>query len=124
MIDNDADEETIGIIEELEIPRENVFVVGHRELEDAFEAEVIYEAWKRFVENRGKRIGEEWTIENIERLRDECMREGRKFSEELRSLNKGCLESMKKPKLAQALAEYCERDDLPNKLSELLERLR
>ena len=124
LMDNDADEETIGIIEELEIPEENVFVVGHKEFEDAFEAEVIYEAWKRFVENRGKRIGEEWTIENIERLRDECVREGRKFSKELRSLNRGCLESMKKPKFAQALAEYCGRNDLPEKIAKLLERLR
>jgi len=123
LMDNDADKETIGIIKQLEIPEENVFVVGHKEFEDAFEAEVIYEAWKRFVEDRGKRIGEEWTIENIERLRDECVREGRKFSEELRSLSRGCLESMKKPKFAQALAEYCEKEHLPDEINELLTRL-
>jgi len=124
LIDNDAEEETNDIIKKLKIPEENVFVVGRKEFEDAFEAEVIYGAWKRFIENKGKEIGEEWTIEHIKRLRDECIESGEKFSEKLRNLNKGCLESMKKPKFAQALAEYCERDDLPEEISKLLERLR
>ncbi len=124
LVDNDADEETKSIIEELEIPEENVFVVGHKEFEDAFKTEIIYMAWKRFVENRGKEIGEEWTIENIERLREECIKDGKKLSEKLRSLNKGCLESMKKTKLARALAEYCEREHLPDKINELLGKLR
>jgi len=124
LIDNDADEETEDLIEKLKIPDENKFVVGHKEFEDAFDAEVIYEAWKRFVENKGKRIGDGWTIENIKSLKERCIKEKKKFSEELRKLNKGCPISMKKPKFAQALAEYCEEEHLPEDILELLKKLR
>lgn len=124
LIDNDADEETEDLIEKLKIPDENKFVVGHKEFEDAFDAEVIYESWKRFVENKGKRIGDGWTIENIKSLKEKCIKEKKKFSEELRKLNKGCPISMKKPKFAQALAEYCEEEYIPRDILELLKKLR
>lgn len=59
-------------------------------------------------------------LENIKRLREECLKDGKKLSEKLRLLNKGCQESMKKPKLARALAEYCEKEHLPTEICRLI----
>ena len=124
LTDNDADSETQELIEKLEIPDENKITVGNKEFEDAFDAEVIYEAWKNFVVKKGKRIGDSWTIDNIEELKRSCISNGEKFSKKLKELNKPCLVSMKKPKLAQALAEYCEEKHLPKELLELLKKLK
>lgn len=41
LIDNDADDETKSITKELQIPDENIFIVGHKEFEDAFEAKIF-----------------------------------------------------------------------------------
>ena len=69
--------------------------------------------------------GLDWTIENIKSLKERCIKEGKKFSKKLREeLNKGCPISMKKPKFAQALAEYCEEEHLPEDILELLKKLR
>jgi len=128
LIDNDVDEEIESLIRELHIPDENVFRVGRKEFEDAFDAEIIYEAWKSFVESKGKPVGSSWTLEEISRLREECISEGKKFSEELKKLNKGDKGKkpplkMKKPVLAQALAEYCKKEHLPQGIQKLLDKL-
>jgi putative ATP-dependent endonuclease of OLD family len=123
LIDNDADPETEELIRELRIADENIFEVGDREFEDAFAPEIIHGAWKEFVEGKGKCVGENWTTENIGYLGERCIKERKKFSKELKSLNKSCLISMKKSRLAQALAEYCEKDDLPEVICSLLEKL-
>ncbi len=123
LMDNDADEKTEEIINKLSIPPENIFKVGDKEFEDAFDPEVIYEAWKNFVNKQGKEIGEEWTVENIKNLKNKCKEEELKFSEELRELNKGCPIGMSKPRLGRALGEYCGWNELNDELRKLLERI-
>ncbi|MFO7967346.1 MAG: AAA family ATPase [Archaeoglobaceae archaeon] len=122
-IDNDADEETEHLIEELSIPNQNIFKVGHKEFEDSFNSEVIYEAWKSFVERKDRKLGDSWTIENIEGLKKECTENSKKFSKELRELNSGCSLPMKKTVFAQALAEYCETSNLDNNITDLFEKI-
>ncbi len=124
LIDNDADERTRDIINTLQIPEENIFKIGNKEFEDAFEPEVIYEAWKIFTETRGKKIGPSWTIKNIRELRDKCVKDGLKFSEKLKELNKKGSMRMDKPTFAQALAEYCNKEHLPEQFIDLLNKLR
>lgn len=123
LIDNDTDPETEELIEKLQIARENIFEVGYKEFEDAFAPETIHGAWLQFVENKGQCVGKNWTIENIQDLREECIKGRRKFSKELRKLNRSCLIAMKKSRLARALAEYCEKDNLPEEILALLGKL-
>jgi predicted ATP-dependent endonuclease of OLD family len=128
--DIDRNKKAKHIINELDIPKDNIFKVGHKEFEDAFEPEVIYEAWKQYVIKNSEEIEDKWeqnwTVENVFNLWKECIEntDRRKFSEELRKLNDGSGVRMTKPNLGKALAEYCEWEHLPKELQDLLERLR
>ncbi|ACV24815.1 ATP-dependent nuclease [Methanocaldococcus fervens] len=130
LVDNDIDENAEEIINKLNIPKENIFKIGYKEFEDAFEPEVIYESWKQYViKKKGEKLNKEWlttkwTIENISKIREECIKNSMKFSKKLKSLNAESGAKMTKPKLAEALAEYCEWEHLPKELQNLLERLR
>ena len=123
LVDNDSDEETETLIENLELPERNIFKIGEKEFEDSFSDEIIYSAWKGYVEDNGRCIGEQWTIENIRELKTTCSEEGLKFSKELKNLNGGCQIAMKKILFGKVLAQYCSRENLPDILNCLLERL-
>ena len=123
LIDNDAEKDTLELIEELGLPEDNIFIIGNKEFEDAFSSCVIYNAWKTYVEKNGRKTGSDWTIFNIENLKNKCIEENLKFSEKIKTLNKGCLEKFTKPKLGVALGEYCKREDIDKSLDELLKKL-
>ncbi len=104
----------------------NLIVLGKfKEFEDIFPPEHIYEAWKRFVEKRGGQIGKEWTLEKIINLKEKCAKDGEKFSEKLRALNKGCkckgIRFKKSTTFPQALAEFYGQN--PDKLPSILQKL-
>jgi len=117
---------------EIEIPTKNIFKIGtYKEFEDAFEPEVIYEAWRQYVSKHGeddidKLCGEDWTVENISKCMEYCGENSKKFSDKLLKLyNKNSRGTkINKPKLAEALAEYCKVEHLPKELQDLLKRLR
>lgn len=123
LIDNDGGDETNDLIDNLPILEDNICRVGTKEFEDSFEPDVIYSAWKVFVENAGKEIGPEWTINKIRDLKEACINDGRKFSTQIRSLNSRCLVRLKKPSLGQALAENIEERDLDQKIKDLLDEI-
>lgn len=125
LMDNDAQPETVELLDELELPEENTFIVGNREFEDSFSSEVIYEAWKKYIEDSGREIRDNsnWTIENIERLKNECTEdENKKFSSKLKTLSAGT-KKFTKPIFGAALGDYCSEEQLPQPLKELLIKL-
>lgn len=119
LIDNDADEMTQELIEKLNLNQTNKFHVGSKEFEDSFAPNTIYEAWKSYVESCGRQIGDLWHEELIAQKRDECIRNGKKFSKELRELNSGS-KKMDKITLGVALGKYCKEEDLDMNLRNLL----
>lgn len=123
LCDNDINEDTAKLIKDLGISEQNVCRIGHKEFEDSFDSEVIYNAWKHYIESKDGEIGPNWTIENIQRLKEQCLSDGKKFSTRLSELNKKCSESLKKQKLAIALAEYCTEEHIDKSLLDLLRRI-
>ncbi len=105
----------------------NLFKIGKKEFEDAFEPEVIYEAWKIYVEKRGYDVSKNWVLENIRRVYRECLEKGKKLRKELKSLNAECRVGFDHVhEFPKALAEYFaeHRDKTPKEIKELLRRLR
>lgn len=123
LTDNDGDNETIELIDNLEIDSENIFKVGTKEFEDSFESQIIYNAWKEFVENKGRTVGPDWSISNIEDTKKDCIDNGKKFSRALGPLNAKCGVRLRKPVLANALAEYIQESDLDDNIMELLQKI-
>lgn len=123
LFDNDIDEDTQSIMDSLALNESNIYKVGDCEFEDSFAPETIYHAWKSYVEANNRRIGEQWTEENISNCKNDCISNRSKFSKELKNLNIGCREKLTKPRLAIALAEYCNLDDVSVEIRELLSKL-
>jgi putative ATP-dependent endonuclease of OLD family len=119
LVDNDADETTIELIDQLTLDDTNKFTVGTKEFEDSFEPKTIYESWKKYVESCGRQIGNLWHEDLIAQKRNECIREDKKFSKELRVLNSGS-KKMDKITLGMALGQYCPEDELDENLKNLL----
>lgn len=122
LIDNDADDTTLELIERLNLDDSNKFQVGTKEFEDSFSPNTIYESWKVYVESCGKRIGDLWHEDFITQKRDECLRDGKKFSKELRVLNGGS-KKMDKISLGIALGNHCSEEKLDETLRRLLHTL-
>lgn len=120
LIDNDADEITSELINQLELDNDHIFKLGNKEFEDSFQPYTIYKCWKQYVESCGKEIGENWTEDNIRLKREECITNNTKFSKELRRLNIGCQKKFDKTTLGIALGEYCTKEELDENLCKLL----
>ncbi len=104
---------------------EQQFTIGEKEFEDSFSDEIIHESWKSYVEKCGRTIGPNWTISNIADKRANCVTDPKlKFSDELRSLNARCAKKFTKPIFGRALGDYCDKTNIPTKISELLTNLR
>lgn len=119
LCDNDASPELQQLIEEIGIPPAHKFQVGHREFEDAFDPAVIQRVWAQYHSDSGRDAPAAWTIENISRLKAECMARGYKFSERIRELNLGG-KKMSKPIFGAALGGRIEEHELPQQLRDLL----
>ncbi len=83
----------------------------------------IHNAWKQFVKRNKRDLGSDWTVLNIRKKQEDCINSNKKFSEELKSLNKGCPIKLTKPKLGQALAETIKEEDLDDNIKRLLSEL-
>ncbi len=105
----------------------NFFKIGNKEFEDCFKPEHIYEAWKSYVEKEGKKVGGDWTLENVTRAYQECINSNEKLRKKLKNLNRGCGVRFKHADtFPKALAEYFSEhpDQLPEEIKSLLNRLR
>lgn len=118
LIDNDGDDSTLELIDKLNLDDSNIFKVGTKEFEDSFAPKTIYESWKIYVESCGRQIGDSWHEDFITQKRDECIREGKKFSKELRELNSGS-KKMDKITLGIALGNHCSEEELDGNLRRL-----
>lgn len=123
LIDNDVDNDTLELIEKLDISDENIYRIGTKEFEDSFHHNDIHDAWKMYVEGNGRSVGESWKPDNIQELMNKCEEDNLKFSGELRNLNYKCSERFTKQKLGVALGEYCKKEDLDENLRELFDKL-
>jgi len=103
----------------------NVFAVGDKEFEDSFSSEVIYRAWASYLEKQGKSIPENWTVKNIEDLKQRSKTDKNfKFSEKLSQLNTSSgIKLNKRLSLVDALVDYVDRETLPEEFKILFEKL-
>lgn len=124
--DNDASEEALKLIEKLSIPNEKQINMGVKEFEDSFSDDILFESWKNYLDECGKDISKSnWTIENIIRIRRECISNpDKKFSSELKSLNKGSGKEFSKIIFGKILGNYCDETNIPAKTNELLAKLK
>jgi len=118
--DNDASPELQQLINELNISDQHKHVIGQREFEDAFCDEVLFDCWKQYHELHQRDCPQNWTVENIRKIRGEChANPNTKFSQRLRELSAGG-KKMTKPIFGSALAALIKDEDLPPQLSEVL----
>ncbi|MDI6603787.1 MAG: AAA family ATPase [Thermoanaerobacteraceae bacterium] len=120
LIDNDADDVTIELINRLDLANDHLYKIGQKEFEDSFKPKTIYNCWKKHVESRNRNIGNRWTEEEISRIKEDCLKNSKKFSKKLKELNDSCLIGLDKIKLGTALGNYCEIDELDDNLKKFL----
>lgn len=123
LYDNDASPELSELIDKLDVPEQRKYVVGEKEFEDAFSDDALYSGWSQYLAGVEKEVPPGWNVEAISRLRANCQKNGGKFSKEIRSLNQGG-KKMSKPVLGNALAEYLEDEQLPQRLLDLIQAVR
>ncbi|TVT31025.1 ATP-dependent nuclease [Marinobacter vinifirmus] len=123
LYDNDASPELSELIDRLDVPDQRKYVVGEKEFEDAFSDDALHSGWSQYLLKAGKEVPPGWNVEAISNLRAICQENGLKFSKEIRSLNQGG-KKMSKPILGNALAEYLEDEQLPQRLRDLVLALR
>jgi len=122
--DQEMDEDTSELINKLGIPPENRYISGTQEFEDAFEPQVLYNAWNGYLVDNGRTSPETWTPENISTRKKGCLADDtRKFSKELKSLSAGSGKKMSKPIFGTVLGEHIEEADLPESLCRLFRNL-
>lgn len=124
--DSDVSEETSKLIDKLNISDKRQINLGTKEFEDSFSDDVLYESWKNYLDECGKAVNKSlWTKENITRIRGECNSDlDKKFSSELKSLNKGSGKKFSKILFGEVLGNYCDATNIPEKIKELLSKLR
>ena len=121
--DNDASEELQELIDALSISEDRKYVIGTKEFEDAFADEALYTCWSQYHIAHDKACPENWSIENIRKIHEECFADHTlKFSEKIKALNAGG-KKMTKPIFGSALAEFIEDERLPPRLAELFDNL-
>jgi AAA15 family ATPase/GTPase len=124
LMDNDAGKKCLILIDELEIPEDNIFKIGNKEFEDSFDSQIIYNVGKELIEVEGCEVGEIWTEQAIIDLKEECLiNDDMKFSEELIDLSLECLLPLKKPKFGRYLAKKCDETDLDETLINLFSKI-
>lgn len=126
LTDNDMSEEVEKLIEELEIPQERQTSIGTKEFEDSFEDEVLFNAWKDYIEASGKTIeNSNWTIEFITQLRQDCdTGSEKKFSSGLKSLTARCGKKFTKLTFGEILGNHCDETNTPQIIKTLLTQLK
>ena len=122
LCDNDASPELQDLINRLSIPLQNKYFVGEKEFEDAFDSCLIFRVWSEYHVACSKALPLQWTIENIQNLKEECIVSEKKFSKELRKLNQGG-KTLTKPILGSNLGERLNKSQLPLKLQNLIDNL-
>jgi predicted ATP-dependent endonuclease of OLD family len=123
--DNDASAITSDLISRLGLAATQQTTVGVKEFEDAFDDETLYNCWKQYLIECGHNTGgADWTKENIQEIRGECAKDPtKKFSAELISLNKGTGKKLTKTLLGEKLGDYCNIENIPQEIANLLAKL-
>ncbi len=122
VFDNDASQELSELINKLSIPDERKFIIGNKEFEDAFQTDVLHRCWLEYLQESEKPIPNNWTIENIEAKKKNCLEQSSKFSKELRSLAAGS-KKMSKPILGEVLGKYIDDDEVPSRLMDIFKAI-
>lgn len=129
-IENRSEQKTYEIVNELiskGLKEDHIVKVGNKEFEDIFSPEDIYNAWRLYVIDRGKRIGDDWNLENIKKIFEKCENSDKKIRIELRQLTRGCgVRFNHADSFPKALAKYYaeNKEKLPQVLKNLLEKLK
>lgn len=123
VFDNDASEDVRELIDALGIDENQKYVIGNKEFEDAFSDDVLFQCWKDYYHKvHSQDCPSDWSIENIQRVRQECSEQNLKFSKKIKRLNAGG-KKMTKPIFGTALAEFVSEEHLPSRLRELFNAL-
>ena len=121
--DNDASDHLQQLIDAIAIDDDHKYIVGTKEFEDLFSDDALFSCWRQYYEVRGRDCPGIWTVENIGRIRAECLeKQNGKFSSSLRQLNAGGIK-MTKPIFGSALSEFIGDDQMPPRLAELFDNL-
>lgn len=120
--DNDAFPRTKLLVEQLDL--KNVFRVGKKEFEDAFHPEIVYLAWREYVERRGSQLGPNWTSDNLSALYFDPQKVQDGLSKHLPHLNTGSSTKLTKVALGTALAEYCSIHQMPDEIQYIIQTFR
>jgi predicted ATP-dependent endonuclease of OLD family len=122
--DNDATEDTLSLIESLEISDNNKLVLGDKEFEDCFSSEAIHSTWVSYLSDLDFTLPAttNWTVANIQARKDACQQDrSMKFSSELRTLAAGT-KKMTKPLLGGLLGKYVSIEHTPNEIRSFLDK--
>lgn len=123
LMDNDASQRSLNLMNKLKIPEDNVFKIGHKEFEDSFDVQIIYDVGKELIEQKECDCGTIWTQKAITELKNDCLTNSKKFSEELVKLSSECLVNFEKPEFGIYLAKKCAADDLDEVLHTLFSKI-
>jgi putative ATP-dependent endonuclease of the OLD family len=123
LFDNDVSAELLELISCLGIDENRKFLIGDREFEDSFESGILHRCWCAHLDNCQSKHPTNWTIEQIERVRSECLQKSEKFSRQLRKLNAGG-KMMTKPIFGKALGEYIQDEEMPEVLLSLFRNIK
>ena len=87
---------------------------------------MLFESWKNYLDECGKDVSRSsWTKENITRVRGECISDqNKKFSSELKHLNAGSGKELTKVIFGEVLGNYCDTTNAPDKIKELIVKLK
>lgn len=119
VFDNDASDDMRELIEQLELTDKQIYIIGTKEFEDAFSDQVLFECWKKYLEECDYDCPPKWSVEGICQIRKDCIANPNlKFSSELKKLNVGG-KKMTKPIFGYALANYIDDKKLPPRIKEL-----
>lgn len=116
LVDNDASPDLEILIDKLQIPDQRKFIVGQKEFEDAFSSRIMFSCWNSYLRECGKQVPDTWTEQKIEEMKQDCLVNNKKFSKQIKSLNKGSGKKLTKPILGRVLGEQCNEEQIPESL--------
>lgn len=123
--DNDATEDTLSLIESLDISDSNKLVLGDKEFEDCFSSEAIHATWANYLADLNFTVpaSTNWTIANIQAKKEACQQDrNMKFSSELKTLAAGT-KKMTKPLFGELMGKYVSIEHTPAEIKEFLDKL-
>lgn len=115
--DNDALPRTQALIDALKAS--NVYRIGDKEFEDAFQPEVVYRAWADYVGSLNVDLGPYWTSDAIQDIYFDPAKKSEGVSNYLAEKNSQCSVRLDKISMGTALGRYCKEQHLPQEITTL-----